>query len=75
MVIPSSIGAIATPQLLSHKGYYGEFGDHFMPEIFHETLEAVTVAYQAMGALDVEQLFVRSNYCQLRSCLLGEVGV
>lgn len=56
MVISSSIGAIAslfpegvsaTPQLLSQKGYYGEFGGRFTPEILHETLEAVTAAYQA----------------------------
>ncbi len=47
MVISSSIGASATPQLLSQKGYYGEFGGRFTPEILHETLEAITVAYQA----------------------------
>ncbi|MBD1852307.1 tryptophan synthase subunit beta [Cyanobacteria bacterium FACHB-502] len=47
MVISPSTGASAIPQLLSQKGYYGEFGGRFTPEILHETLETVTIAYQA----------------------------
>jgi len=46
MITPTSTGAIATPQLLSQKGYYGEFGGRFTPEVLHETLEVLTAAYQ-----------------------------
>lgn len=36
--------AVASP-LMSHRGYYGEFGGRFIPEILYETFEALTAAY------------------------------
>lgn len=36
--------AVASP-LLSHQGYYGEFGGRFIPEILYETFESLTAAY------------------------------
>ena len=36
--------AVASP-LISQQGYYGEFGGQFIPEILHETFQALTAAY------------------------------
>ncbi|MBE9070934.1 tryptophan synthase subunit beta [Leptolyngbya cf. ectocarpi LEGE 11479] len=38
--------AVASP-LLSHQGYYGEFGGRFIPEILYETFESLTAAYHS----------------------------
>ncbi|NEZ61565.1 tryptophan synthase subunit beta [Leptolyngbyaceae cyanobacterium CCMR0082] len=35
---------VASP-LLSRKGYYGDFGGRFIPEILYETFESLTAAY------------------------------
>ncbi|GAB1543947.1 tryptophan synthase subunit beta [Scytonema sp. NUACC21] len=37
----------SSPYLLSHNGYYGEFGGKFIPEILHETFEDLIGVYKA----------------------------
>ncbi|MEC4816074.1 MAG: tryptophan synthase subunit beta [Scytonema sp. PMC 1069.18] len=51
--------------LLSHNGYYGEFGGRFIPEILHETFEELIQVYKE-ARLDKnfweEFTFLLSNY-------------
>ncbi|GAA6620489.1 tryptophan synthase subunit beta [Scytonema sp. NUACC26] len=55
----------SSPDLLSHNGYYGEFGGRFIPEILHETFEDLIEVYKAARAdpkFWQEFTFLLSNY-------------